>query len=89
MDVQTLGGDDTIDAGVGISGPAAVNVDGGEGSDTVTYSGTRSDDTIGISSDGTAVSTSVPGTANSPVDMTGVEDLVVRGRRRGGHDHRR
>ncbi len=82
VDVQTLAGDDAVDAGVGISGPAAVNVDGGEGSDTVTYSGTRSADTIGIAPDGTAVSTFT--TTGSSVDATAVENLVVRGR--GGDD---
>ena len=48
VDVNTLGGDDTIKSGLGISGPAAVNIDGGAGNDTAIYSGTPSDDTIGI-----------------------------------------
>jgi Ca2+-binding RTX toxin-like protein len=82
VDVATLGGDDTVDTGVGITGPQAVDVDGGTGSDTVNYSGTQSADTIGIAPDGTAVSTFT--TAGSSVDSTAVESLVVRGR--GGDD---
>ena len=40
IDVATSGGADTINAGVGITGPAAINVDGGDDVDTVRYSGT-------------------------------------------------
>ena len=40
VDVATLGGDDTITAGVGVDRPAPVNVDGGDGTDTATYNGT-------------------------------------------------
>ena len=64
---------------MGITGPQAVDVDGGTGSDTVNYSGTQSADTIGIAPDGTAVSTFAAG--SSSVDATAVESLVVRGRR--------
>ena len=52
--VATLGGADTINAGVGFSGPIPVTVDGGDGSDTTTYSGTNADDTIGIARNGAA-----------------------------------
>ena len=38
--VDTLGGDDTVTNSVLTQGPMAVNVDGGEGSDTATYNGT-------------------------------------------------
>jgi Ca2+-binding RTX toxin-like protein len=84
VQVDTLGGDDTISNGIGVSGPASIGIDGGEGADTVTYSGTQSDDTIGIAPNGTAVSTFAPGTTTSPQNTTGVENLDVRGR--GGND---
>ena len=84
VQVDTLGGDDTITNGIGVSGPAGIGIDGGEGSDTVTYSGTQGDDTIGIAPNGTAVSTFAPGTATSPQNTTGVENLDVLGR--GGND---
>ena len=79
VQVNTLSGDDTITNGIGVSGPAAIGIDGGEGSDTVTYSGTHGDDTIGIAPDGTAVSTFAPGTATSPQNTTNVETLDVLG----------
>jgi hypothetical protein len=82
--VHTVGGDDTITNGIGVSGPAGIGIDGGNGSDTVTYSGTQGDDTIGIASNGTAVTTFAPGTATSPQNTTGVENLDVLGR--GGND---
>jgi Ca2+-binding RTX toxin-like protein len=84
VQVDTLGGDDTITNGIGVSGPVGIGIDGGEGSDTVTYSGTQGDDTIGIAPNGTAVSTFAPGTATSPQNTTGIENLDVLGR--GGND---
>jgi Ca2+-binding RTX toxin-like protein len=77
VDVNTLGGDDTINSGLGISGPAAVNVDGGDGNDTAIYSGTPADDTIGIAPDGTGVATF--GTTGTPFVTSGVENLDVQG----------
>jgi hypothetical protein len=77
VDVNTLDGDDTIDTGVGLSGPAAVNIDGGTGNDTETYSGTPFADTIGIARDGTGVAAF--GTADTPAVATAVENLDVRG----------
>ena len=78
VDVNTLGGDDTINSGLGISGPAAVNVDGGTGDDTAIYSGTPADDTIGIGPLGTGVATF--GATGTPFVVTsGVENLDVRG----------
>ena len=78
VDVNTLGGDDTINSGLGISGPAAVNVDGGTGNDTAIYSGTPADDTIGIGPLGTGVATF--GATGTPFVVTGdVENLDVRG----------
>lgn len=83
--VQTLGGDDTITTGVGIPGAAAVAVDGGEGNDTVTYSGSPADDTVAIASDGSAgVATSDLSTGGAPQLTSDVENLTVNGR--GGND---
>ncbi len=85
VQVNALGGDDTVTDGIGVSGPAALGVDGGAGSDTVTYSGTAGDDTIGIARNGTAaVGTFAPGTATSPQNTTNVEQLDVLGL--GGND---
>ena len=78
--MNTLGGDDTITNGIGVSGPAAIGIDGGAGSDTVTYSGTEGDDTIEIARNGTAVvGTFAPGTATSPQNTANVEQLDVLG----------
>jgi Ca2+-binding RTX toxin-like protein len=77
VDVNTLGGDDTITSGVGLSGPAAVNVDGGTGTDSATYSGTAFPDTIGIAPDGGGVATFAA--TGTPLVTTAVENLDVRG----------
>ena len=78
IDVNTLGGDDTINSGLGISGPGAVNVDGGTGNDTAIYSGTPFDDTIGIGSLNGGVAAF--GTTGTPFVVTSaVENLDVRG----------
>jgi Ca2+-binding RTX toxin-like protein len=84
VQVNTVGGDDTITNGIGVSGPAAIGIDGGAGSDTVTYSGTNGGDTIGIVPNGTAVTTFAPGTTTSPQNTTNVEQLDVLGL--GGND---
>ena len=76
--VAALGGADTINTGVAFTGPIPVTVDGGEGSDTTTYSGTNADDAIGIARNGTAAVAVFTPTAQ-PVNNTGVEDLVVKG----------
>ncbi|HEY1518504.1 MAG TPA: calcium-binding protein [Solirubrobacteraceae bacterium] len=77
IDVNTLGGDDTINTGLGISGPAAVNIDGGTGTDTESYSGTPFDDTIGIARDGTGVAAF--GATGTPAVAIAVENLDVQG----------
>ena len=77
VDVNTLGGDDTINTGLGISGPAAVNIDGGTGTDTEIYSGTPFADTIGIGRDGANVAAF--GTTGTPAVAIGVESLDVNG----------
>jgi Ca2+-binding RTX toxin-like protein len=76
--VAALGGADTVDAGVDFTGPIPVTVDGGDGSDTTTYSGTNAEDTIGIARNGTAAVAVFTPTAQ-PVDNTAVEELIVKG----------
>jgi Ca2+-binding RTX toxin-like protein len=74
--VNTLGGNDSVDMAVGVAGiPFAV--DGGDGSDTVQYSGTQGADQIAIAPNGTAVNTSAPGTAplNSVAESLQVQSL--------------
>ena len=78
LTAATLGGADTINAGVAFNGPIPVTVDGGDGADTTTYSGTNADDTIGIARNGTAaVALFTP--TSQPINNTAVEDLVVKG----------
>src|SRR3954470_18963495 len=78
VDVDALGGADTINAGVGFTGPIPVTVNGGDGSDTTTYSGTNADDTIGLArTTATAVGVFTP--TAQPVNNTGVEELLVKG----------
>jgi Ca2+-binding RTX toxin-like protein len=61
-----------------------VDTRGGEGSDTVTYARTASNDNIGVANDSTAVTAFAVGTANSPQNTFGVENLDVQGL--GGND---
>ena len=49
-----------LTSGVGVTGPAAIALDGGAGNDTATYSGTSAADTIGVVNNGTAVATFAP-----------------------------
>ena len=79
VDVNTLGGDDTITSGVGLSGPLAVNVDGGAGTDSATYSGTPGADTIGIARFSAAGGVATFAAGGTPLVTTGVENLDVRG----------
>ena len=60
VNVATLGGADTITGGVGIPGPAEVNVDGGDGADTATYTAPDPPDTITVVPTGSEVWTSAP-----------------------------
>jgi Ca2+-binding RTX toxin-like protein len=76
--VDTLGGDDSISSGVTTPGPEKIAIDGGEGTDTSTYSGTAAADNIGIANDGTAVATFAAGN-NGLQDTTNVESLVING----------
>jgi Ca2+-binding RTX toxin-like protein len=52
-------------------------IDGGEGIDTITASGTGGDDTIGIAFDGTGVAVFTPG--SSAISVSNVEQLLIKG----------
>jgi Ca2+-binding RTX toxin-like protein len=78
VDVDTLGGDDTVTTGPGDLGPS-IDVDGGADSDTVTFNGTNADDTIGLANNNGAVATFTPN--GEVVDSANVENLIVRGRK--------
>jgi hypothetical protein len=84
VQVDTRGGDDAGTNSADTSAPAAIAIDGGEGSDTVTYARTASNDNIGVANDSTAVTAFAVGTANSPQNTFGVENLDVQGL--GGND---
>jgi Ca2+-binding RTX toxin-like protein len=78
VNVATLGGDDDVTAGVDFTGTTPVTIDGGEGADTTTYSGTSGDDNIGLArnvNSTVAVFTPTSGLINN----TAVEELLVRG----------
>jgi len=84
VQVNTLGGDDTVTNGVATTAPGTIAIDGGEGADTVTYSGTPADDTIGIANDGAAVATFAVGAGSTLQTTTAVENLGIQGL--GGND---
>ena len=83
LQVNTLDGNDTVSTGIGTSGPASVDIDGGAGSDAATYAGTFAADAISVAPNGAAVATTAPGT--STVNTTAVENLNVDGL--GGDDN--
>src|SRR4051812_1671441 len=73
-----LGGDDTAFASAAATGASQVGVDGGEGTDTATYTGTPDDDAIGVARNGaTTVAAFAPGAPT--FDVAAVESLVVKG----------
>jgi Ca2+-binding RTX toxin-like protein len=82
FEVDTLGGDDTVSGGVAVPGTIPFLVDGGDGSDTVRYSGTQADDQIGVASIGAGVDVFAPNAAS--VEAKNVESLQVSGL--GGND---
>jgi Ca2+-binding RTX toxin-like protein len=84
VQVDTVGGDDTVTNGVATTAPGTIAIDGGEGADTVTYTGTPADDTIGVANDGTAVATFATGSGSTLQTTTAVENLDVQGL--GGND---
>jgi predicted ester cyclase len=79
--VATLGAADEVTSDVTVSGPAAINVDGGDGADRAIYEGSGAADAIDVVANGLEVRTGASGAA--PYD-TATEELVVRGR--GGDD---
>jgi Ca2+-binding RTX toxin-like protein len=76
--VAALGGDDTIETGIGLAGPAPVDVDGGEGHDTAQYSGTSSGDAIHVVANGGELAITTPGFGR--VDTFAVESVLLLGR---------
>ena len=76
IDVAARGGADSVTSGVGLPGPAAVNIDGGDGADVVTYRGTNHDDAVRVQRNGDAVGTFGPG---GVLNSTAVENLTVQG----------
>jgi Ca2+-binding RTX toxin-like protein len=76
VEASGAGGNDTITTGIGVSGPAAIAVDGGDGVDTTQFEGTPSADSIQIVPNGTAATVLAPATA--PVNST-AENLTVLG----------
>ncbi len=77
LNVNTLAGDDTIDGGAAVSGPAGIAIDGGPGADTANYLGTTGADAIDLAADGTAVRATAP--AASPTETAAVENLDIQG----------
>jgi hypothetical protein len=78
VNVDTLGGDDAIDGSVRLAGLRAVNVDGVDDLDTLTYSGTAAADQIGIARGANVASAFTPGGPATNAEPT-VESLVVQG----------
>jgi Ca2+-binding RTX toxin-like protein len=70
------GGDDAIAGGVGVGGPERVNIDGGEGTDTVTYRGTKSGEAIAVDVNGGRVRATALATTSQEA---AVERFVVEG----------
>ncbi len=77
VNVAALGGADTVAMQVGVTGQVTINVDGGDGEDSATYTGTPAGDLIQIAANGAEVTTVAAGTAQ--FDTT-VESLIVLGK---------
>jgi Ca2+-binding RTX toxin-like protein len=78
VNINTLGGDDTITSGVALTGIAGVNVDGGTGTDTTIYQGTKAADTIGVALNNGAIAAFTTGSAPFNTEPS-VESLLVEG----------
>ncbi len=77
VNVEALGGDDTILTGREVHGPESYNVDGGLGDDEARYSGTELGDEINVFANGLEVATD--SALASRLDTTAVENLVLLG----------
>jgi Ca2+-binding RTX toxin-like protein len=77
VNVEALGGDDTVTTGREVLGAESYNVDGGLGNDITRYNGTDVADEIGVFANGAEVSTVA--TLASRLDTIGVERLVILG----------
>jgi Ca2+-binding RTX toxin-like protein len=75
--VNGLAGDDTFVSSVGVTGPSAIAVNGGEDADTARYLGSPDGDQIFMANNGTAARVGTPGT--SGLDVAGVEETDVLG----------
>ena len=83
VEVNTLGGADTLTTTAAVTGATPVVFDGGEGADESHFNGTGGDDQISIVANGGAAATFAPGSALLDTTAT-VESLVVAGL--GGND---
>ncbi len=78
VNIETLGGNDTVISGREVFGPEAYNFDGGAGDDTARYNGTADSDQLSIArASATEVAAFAP--LASRLDITAVESLVVSG----------
>ena len=83
VDVNTLGGADTLAQPVGVTAQAAVNFDGGDDQDVLNFTGTPGDDTMAVARNGTAAAAFTPGGVVVNSDPT-VENVSLSGL--GGND---
>jgi Ca2+-binding RTX toxin-like protein len=76
--VNGLSGDDTITGGIGVTGPAAIVANGGEGTDTAKYVGTAGDDQMFIAAVGTDIAR-VGTPTDTGIDVSaGTEETLVQ-----------
>jgi Ca2+-binding RTX toxin-like protein len=78
VDIQTLGGADTITGGIALANPIDLNADGGEGPDTVRFAGTAGDDALIVAPIGTELRVA-GATATGGLDSVAVEDVRLEG----------
>jgi Ca2+-binding RTX toxin-like protein len=76
--VNGLAGDDTITGGIGVTGPAAIVANGGEGTDTAKYLGTDYDDDMFIAAVGTDIAR-VGTPTDTGIDVSaGTEETLIQ-----------
>lgn len=78
VNVATLGGADSITSGLGLASPLEVNADGGDGPDTLHYTGTAGDDTLTVAPNGGEITTIGLDPA-SRLDSVAIEDVRLEG----------